>query len=186
MERNSGKIMEHINADFGEQWFTYPGIYRRMAENCRPNGILVELGAWKGRSSAFLIVEAKNKSPDIQVHIVDTWLGSGEHTLGMTDGLYEKFLENLSPLKGQYQAHRMTTDEAASLFQDGSLDGVFIDADHTYEAVKMDIQNWMPKVRSGGILAGHDYIETWPGVIEAVNESLKDFSVTEQCWVKQC
>jgi predicted O-methyltransferase YrrM len=80
----------------------------------------------------------------------------------------------------------MTTDEAASLFQDGSLDGVFIDADHTYEAVKMDIQNWMPKVRKGGILAGHDYVETWPGVIEAVNESLRDFAITEQCWVKQC
>ena len=178
--------MEHINSDFGEQWFTYPRLYRMLVENCRPDGTIVELGAWKGRSSAFLVVEAKNKSPNIKIHIVDTWLGSGEHTAGMTDGLYEKFISNMSPLNGHYQAHRMTTDEAAPLFEDGSLDAVFIDADHTYEAARRDIANWMPKVRKGGILAGHDYIHTWPGVIQAVNESISGFSTMEQCWLKQC
>lgn len=178
--------MEHINSDFGEQWFTYPRLYRMLVENCRPDGTIVELGAWKGRSSAFLVVEAKNKSPNIKIHIVDTWLGSGEHTVGMTDGLYEKFISNMAPLNGHYQAHRMTTDDAAPLFEDGSLDSVFIDADHTYEAVKRDIANWMPKVRKGGILAGHDYIHTWPGVIQAVNESISGFSTMEQCWFKQC
>ena len=179
-------MIEHINSDFEEQWFTYPGVYRLMVSKCRPNGTLVELGAWKGRSSAFLVVEAKNKSQDIQIHIVDTWLGSGEHAAGMTDGLYEKFIANMSPLNGHYQAHRMTTDKAASLFEDSSLDGVFIDADHTYEAVKKDIQNWLPKVRKGGILAGHDYIHTWPGVVQAVNESVSGFITMEQCWVKIC
>lgn len=186
MERGSGENMEHINSDFGEQWFTYPCVYRLMVSKCRPNGTLVELGAWKGRSSAFLVVEAKNKSPDIDIHIVDTWLGSGEHTAGMTDGLHEKFIANMAPLNGHYQAHRMTTDKAVSLFEDGSLDGVFIDADHTYEAVKKDIENWTPKVRSGGILAGHDYIHTWPGVVQAVNESVSGFITMEQCWVKIC
>lgn len=178
--------MEHINADFGEQWFTYPRLYRMMVENCRPDGTLVELGAWKGRSSAFLVVEARNKSTNIKIHIVDTWLGSGEHTIGMTDGLYEKFISNMAPLNGHYQTHRMTTDEAVPLFEDGSLDAVFIDADHTYDAVKRDISNWMPKVRKGGILAGHDYVHTWPGVVQAVNESISSFSIMEQCWFKQC
>ena len=178
--------MEHINSDFGEQWFTYPRLYRMLVENCRPDGTIVELGAWKGRSSAFLVVEAKNKSPNIKIHIVDTWLGSGEHTAGLTDGLYEKFISNMAPLNGHYQAHRMTTDDAAPLFEDGSLDAVFIDADHTYEAVKRDVANWMPKVRKGGILAGHDYVHTWPGVIQAVNESISGFSTMEQCWFKQC
>lgn len=186
MERNSGENMEHINSDFEEQWFTYPRLYRMLVENCQPDGTIVELGAWKGRSSAFLVVEAKNKSPNIKIHIVDTWLGSGEHTVGMTDGLYEKFISNMAPLNGHYQSHRMTTDEAVPLFEDSSLDAVFIDADHTYEAVKRDIANWMPKVRKGGILSGHDYIHTWPGVIQAVNESISGFSTMEQCWFKQC
>ena len=44
-------MMEYINSDFEEQWFTYPGVYRLMVSKCRPNGMIVELGAWKGRSS---------------------------------------------------------------------------------------------------------------------------------------
>jgi len=172
--------------NFEENWFTYPGVYRRMVENCRPDGILVELGAWKGRSSHFLVSKAKEKSPHISVHIVDTWLGSPEHSMEQAQNLYEKFLANMESLEGFYIAHRMTTSEAASLFDDGSLDGVFIDADHTYEAVKKDIQNWMPKVRKGGIFAGHDYVSSWPGVIRAVDELVHGFSTMEECWIKQC
>jgi len=178
--------MEHLTTDFGENWFTYPNLYKTMVANCRPNGSLVELGAWKGRSSAFLIVEAFNKSPDIKVHIVDTWLGSGKYTEGIDVGVYEVFLSNLSPLNGLYTPHRMKTDDAVHLFEDGSLDGVFIDADHEYDAVRRDIENWLPKVRKGGILAGHDYHETWPGVIKAVNEFFNDFTVTEQSWLRYC
>ena len=174
------------NLDFGENWFTYPNVYIGMVNNSRPNGILVELGAWKGRSSRFLVSKAREKSPDISIHIEDTWQGSPEHTEEAKKGIYEKFIENMKAFEGSYIAHKMTTNEAASLFEDGSLDGVFIDADHTYEAVKRDIQNWMPKVREGGILAGHDYVSTWPGVMRAVDELVSGFSISEQCWIKQC
>lgn len=181
-------MIEHIYEKecFEESWFTDPHVYKTMVQNCRDNGTIVELGAWKGRSSAFLVVEAKNKSKDIQVHIVDTWQGSQEHTDSMKDGLYEKFISNMAPLNGLYTAHRMTSNEASRLFEDGSLDGVFIDADHSYEAVRQDIQNWLPKIRSGGILAGHDYISTFPGVVKAVNELLHGFGLYGQCWVKVC
>lgn len=181
-------MIKHIYEDecFGEQWFAYQNVYRLMVDKCEPNGTIVELGAWKGRSSAFLVVEAKNKSPNISINIIDTWLGSEEHTDEMKYNLYEKFKSNMGRLDGLYKEHRMTTDEAVSLFEDASLDGVFIDADHSYEAVKKDIANWMPKVRKGGILAGHDYIQTFEGVIRAVNESISDFVTMEQCWIKQC
>ena len=92
----------------------------------------------------------------------------------------------MSALGGYYQAHRMTTNEAARLFEDESLDAVFIDADHSYEAVKLDIQNWMPKVRKGGILAGHDYNSAWPGVVRAVNEIFPEAQKIDSCWLKQC
>ncbi len=157
-----------------------------MIDKCEPNGTIVELGAWKGRSSAFLVVEAKNKSPNIKINIVDTWLGSKEHTDEMKDNLYQKFKSNMARLDGLYKEHRMTTNEAVPLFEDASLDGVFIDADHSYEAVKLDIQNWMPKVRKGGILAGHDYTSAWPGVIRAVDEILPEAQKIDYCWLKQC
>jgi predicted O-methyltransferase YrrM len=58
--------------------------------------------------------------------------------------------------------------EAAKLIPDGSLDFVFIDALHTYEAVLEDLAAWHPKVRRDGIVAGHDY--RWDGVQKAVHE----------------
>jgi hypothetical protein len=179
--------MNHIIADFGEDWFDSPNVYKMLVENCRDDGKIVELGAWKGRSSAFLVVEAYNKNPKIEVHIVDTWGGNPfDGSQDQSDGLYHKFIYNMSLLARPYQAHRMTTNEAAGLFKDESLDAVFIDADHSYEAVKLDIQNWLPKVRKGGILAGHDYNSAWPGVIRAVNEMLPEAEKIDYCWVKKC
>lgn len=65
----------------------------------------------------------------------------------------------------------MTTREALALVQDGSLDFVFIDADHSAAAVAGDITYWRPKVRPGGWLGGHDYhARKFPGVVTAVNE----------------
>lgn len=58
-----------------------------------------------------------------------------------------------------------------------SLDLVFIDGNHDYESVKEDIQLQIPKLKSGGLLAGHDYHleeDCSPGVKRAVDELLKD------------
>ena len=179
--------MNHITGDFEEDWFNSPNVYKMLVENCRDDGKIVELGAWKGRSSAFLVVEAYNKSPKIEVHIVDTWGGNPfDGSQDQSTDLYHKFISNMSLLARPYQAHRMTTNEAAGLFKDESLDAVFIDADHSYEAVKMDIENWMPKVRKGGILAGHDYNSAWSGVVRAVNEIFPEAQKIDSCWLKQC
>lgn len=67
---------------------------------------------------------------------------------------------------------------AASKFDDQSLDYVYIDADHSYEAVKADIEAWLPKIKPDGIICGHDYFEHEEfGVIKAVNEIFKTKSV---------
>jgi hypothetical protein len=77
----------------------------------------------------------------------------------------------------------MTSLQGANFFPDQSLDAVFIDASHDYENVKADILAWLPKVRSKGILAGHDYDFNWPGVEKAVNEMLPKFELVGNCWV---
>jgi hypothetical protein len=51
----------------------------------------------------------------------------------------------------------LTSMQAVTLFDDGSLDFVYLDAQHHKEAVKEDINYWWPKIKNGGILAGHDY-----------------------------
>ena len=65
------------------------------------------------------------------------------------------------------------TDEACRLFDDGSLDFVFVDADHSYEGAASDIALWQSKVRPGGWFGGHDYTPKWPGVVRAVDEAFK-------------
>jgi len=47
--------------------------------------------------------------------------------------------------------------EAAKLFEDGYFDFVYIDANHVYKEVIADLEAWYPKIRKGGMLAGHDY-----------------------------
>ena len=61
------------------------------------------------------------------------------------------------------------TVASAAQVEDGSLDFVFIDADHSYEAVRRDIDAWRSKVRAGGWLGGHDYNRKFPGVVRAVD-----------------
>jgi len=61
--------------------------------------------------------------------------------------------------------------KAARCFDDGELDFVFIDADHSYQATKSDITAWWPKLRPGGLLIGHDYNpDRFPGVCRAIDE----------------
>ena len=67
---------------------------------------------------------------------------------------------------------RLTSVEASRLFSPGSLDFVYIDADHKYSSVVEDIDHWLPKVRVGGMIGGHDYSNGWPSVVEAVNDKL--------------
>lgn len=60
--------------------------------------------------------------------------------------------------------------KASKKFKNNSLDLVFIDGDHSYEACLRDIDAWYPKIKKGGILAGHNFELRWFGVIKAVDE----------------
>jgi hypothetical protein len=63
---------------------------------------------------------------------------------------------------------KATSLEVAGEMAPGKLDFVFIDANHSYEAVKEDLEAWYPKIRKGGLFSGHDY--QWEGVRKAVDE----------------
>ena len=57
-------------------------------------------------------------------------------------------------------------------FLNKSIDFIYIDAEHTYESVKKDLELYLPKLKVGGIIGGHDYHHVWPGVCKAIDETL--------------
>lgn len=59
-----------------------------------------------------------------------------------------------------------------------TTDFVYLDGDHAYDGVSADIRAWWPRISDGGILAGHDFDETHPGVQQAVREFAERENVT--------
>ena len=142
-----------------------------------------------GKSTAFLAVEAINSGKDQRVVAIDMW---GDHlvvTSGEThDGeeTFQRFRENVEPVADRIEIVRKSSLAAAASFQDVSCDFVFIDASHDYEDVCEDLRAWYPKVKPGGILAGHDY--HWPEVHRAVKEFAREMQLgrpesRELCWI---
>jgi hypothetical protein len=115
----------------------------------------VEVGVERGVFSEALC----KANPFIELYCVDPWLaykGYREHvSQDKLDGFY---IETAQKLK-QFNVRliRKTSTEAAKDFKDGSLDFVYIDANHDFFSVVDDIRAWEPKVRSGGVFWGHDF-----------------------------
>lgn len=166
-----------------------PRIYAEMVRKFPSGSHFVEVGAWKGASTAAMAVEIANSEKLIKFDVVDTWAGSEEHQSDkdvIENRLFEEFLKNIEPVKSFINPIRMPSIDAAKWYTDNSLDFVCIDANHEYEKVKEDITAWLPKIKPGGMFAGDDFHHTWPGVVRAVRELLPNFenSATSWWWVK--
>lgn len=171
-------------------WMDYENLYQQMVKTAPETSWFVEVGSWKGRSAAFMCVEIANSGKAIRFDCVDTWQGSSEHQAGggcedvdcITGQLMQRFLENMEPAQGQFTPLQMNSLQAAKLYKDASLDFVFIDAAHEYESVRADILAWLPKIKSGGYLAGHDYFMA--DVIKAVKETIPQAQPYHpSCWI---
>lgn len=174
--------------DLGENWFSYPNLYSKVIKTFNSGSKFVEVGSWKGRSSLFMATEIANSGKEIDFYCVDTWEGSIEHkNYTELQDLYSIFLNNMKPVEKYYHHLKTPSLKAVNYFDDQSLDFVFIDASHEYEDVKNDIIAWLPKVKKGGILAGHDYYEnsTFSDVSKVVKEIFTDFKISENCFIVQ-
>lgn len=97
-----------------------------------------------------------------------------------------QFDKRMQYFQGRITKLKMTGVEAAKSIEDGSLDCVFIDDDHKYETTLANIVAWIPKVREGGVMAGHDIGSKFPGVDRAVREYFEHFNPEQDhvWWVK--
>ena len=138
-----------------------------------------EIGVFAGELSERLLAARE----DLKLHLVDSWgdydptlAESGDYHATLSDSAQEKYFtrtrQAVSSFNGRAVIHRAKSVAAAQKAPD-SLDFVFIDADHSYEGCRGDIEAWKPKLRPGGLLCGHDYDNSefpqW-GVKRAVDE----------------
>ena len=154
-----------------------------LASHAANKRLVVELGAWCGRSSVAL-------SSATSVLCADTWRGSPEHASEIEGGL-EPWLEwrrntalyqNITPVRCDL-ANETDTSFLWRLTQSmGGADMVFVDASHDYESVLQDIATARRLLRDGGLLCGHDYSPGWPGVVQAVNESVEPRFLCDSIW----
>lgn len=172
-------------------WFDYEHVYDTVINylHAQLNRKIkvVEIGAWLGKSSYYLV---QHHSAKADIYIIDTWKGTpGElttaHSLATVKDIFLDFMENMKVHEGKFTAIRSLSVEAAKLFENSSVDFIFIDADHSYQAVRSDIETWQPKLTDTGIIAGHDYTSGWDGVRKAVNAKFgrENILVMGRSWI---
>lgn len=161
----------------------YHAFYREVFEQL-PNGAqIAEVGVYLGHSVAYMATLAKESGKKITIYAVDTFKGSLEHRAkGKTD-FGDAFWQNMFACGVRDYVTTMTgTSLWAAETLHETFDFVFIDASHDYANVKADIIAWAPRLKPGGIFAGHDYCKSWPGVMEAVDELIPNKQLTKSVW----
>jgi hypothetical protein len=128
-----------------------PVFFKEMCYN-----IGVEIGVWEGEFTEKFCKEG------IKMYGIDPWRARGKQSQVMQDNRCLRAIERLKPYG--CEIIRKRSMEAVTDFEDGSLDFVYIDGDHRYAFVVEDIREWSKKVRSGGIVSGHDYACTDPEI----------------------
>lgn len=171
-----------------------------LAKCAKDKKVIIEIGSWHGRSSRAL---ADNLPEGGKLFCVDTWNGSkveketSHASAKWMDGdhAFYEFTQNNFDLieQGIIIPIRMSSKNASELFKEKGVkaDMIFIDAGHTYEEIKEDLDIWFPVLNDGGLFCGHDYdLPMWAGVTQAVNEFAQkqaviihnDFASTGTIW----
>jgi predicted O-methyltransferase YrrM len=137
-------------------WCDFADFYAAMVARAQDGAHFVEVGVWAGQSTAALAVEIINSGKVIRLDVVDHFQGSPEITEPLADQRAE-FEANIQPVRHVVrEVHAEKSWAAARRYADASLDFVFIDAAHDTASVLKDLEAWWPKIKPGGILAGHD------------------------------
>jgi hypothetical protein len=122
------------------------------------NGKGVEIGVFKGEFSKHILNNWGGT-----LYMIDVWRPLGNEYEDASNhkehiDAYQQTMENIKGFEDRGIMIRASSEISANMFQDESLDFIFIDANHAYDFVVDDINLWFSKLKKGGIFSGHDYI----------------------------
>lgn len=133
-------------------------------------GVAVEIGSYLGRSTTFIGAALKSSPQPATLHAIDTFTSIGVPGAEGHDTL-AKFTEHTAPYASVIRVHQGYSTDIVKMWN-APIDMLWIDGDHSYEACSRDIQDWVPFVRKGGLVAFHDYANPC-GVAQAVDEHMR-------------
>jgi predicted O-methyltransferase YrrM len=128
------------------------------------NFVVCEIGSYFGASTCFLAAAASLKHGHL--HAVDTWKNDAMPGERQED-TWEKFQENIDPFRNWITPHRGFAHEVKE--QVPPCDMLFIDGDHSYEGTLANLQDFIPKLKPGAVVAMHDFD------YESVQTALSDY-----------
>lgn len=171
--------------------FNFEFLYEEVINRFQSGSIFVEIGAYLGKSTCFLAEKIISSGKDIKFNVIDNWVGHPSD-IGLTEeikklgDIYAIFLDNMikAGVIDKLNIIRGDSSESAVMFQNSSVDFVFIDAAHDYVSVQKDINAWLPKMKPNSILAGHDYGNSETQVKKAVDNLFGDkVKVIDNTWI---
>jgi len=128
------------------------------------NARCAEVGVWKGDFSEAILGHV---APE-ELHLVDPWKFSASFpkrwyggSIAASQGDMDRIAESVAmrfAARPEVRVHRMPSLQAATMFRDRYFDWVYIDGDHSYEAVAGDLEAWSRTVKIGGLISGDDYL----------------------------
>ncbi|MFC1631539.1 class I SAM-dependent methyltransferase [Candidatus Omnitrophota bacterium] len=161
-----GKKLSELHKIEGHLGRKECGLLYKIAKSLKKNSVVVEIGAFLGKSTCFIAEGIGNKQ--VQFFAIDTWFND-KMQCGRKD-VFSEFLEHTKDYQDKIKLLRGYSYAVVKDWpQEREIDFLFIDGDHDYEGVKRDIQDWLPLVKDKGIVCFHDYRD-FPGVIQAVDE----------------
>ena len=149
---------------------------------------ILEIGSWIGDSTVVLGRIAKDNGG--MVYAVDHWLGMYNASEKQPpQDILDIFKYHIQKelVERNITIMPMESMAAVKVFKDKLFDVIFLDSDHSYEAVRLDLMSWTPKLKDGGLICGHDCKDGWPGVEKALDEFFKDYKVIKgsSIWYKK-
>ncbi len=158
-----------------------------LKEKFGSNNIIgIEIGVEGGTLSSYLLKHCSNIT---KLYCIDPWKHfpnskfDGSKPQESHDYHYKRFLQLTEPYKDRCVVLKMISDEAIYYIKE-KVDFIFIDGEHSYDFILRDIINYLPLLKTGGWIGGHDYSTS--SVKKAVDEICPNRIIEESntWWVK--
>ena len=153
------------------------GISRgEMLKLLPPNSVCAEIGVCEGEYSQFILDIAKPS----RLFLVDVWnyidLSYNDHNMVDNNHHEQRYRAVAKKFLNYPNAHllRIKSDAMLEIFPEKYFDWIYVDADHSYEGCKKDLEIADKLTKDNGYILGHDYCKKFQGVIDSTNEFIKN------------